>query len=50
MTRREVLQDILAFLIGQKLAKREPKQEDFDNEVGLDEDGIVIRPPERKKG
>jgi hypothetical protein len=49
MTRREVLRDIIEYLRGKKLAKLDSQRsEHFDDEVGIDEDGIVIRPPNRK--
>lgn len=49
MTRREVLQDILAYLVGQKLAQREPKREHFEDEPGIDKNGIVIRPQNKSE-
>jgi hypothetical protein len=52
MTRRQFFQYTLAYWVSfglAKLLRRElPKSEHFEDEPGIDENGIVIRPPNRK--
>jgi hypothetical protein len=53
MTRRQFFEYAFAYWISFALAKflgrRPPQTEDFDDEVGLGEDGIVIRPLNKKR-